>query len=122
MRKVLLVEDDNFQIIVVRHIFDKHFPAVDLRIANNGSEALAHLKETHFDLIILDLGLPDMDGTEVISHVNATSKTPIVVLTADDSEDRIREVRLLDVVEYVIKHVELNTFVTLIRSILIDFK
>ena len=51
MRKVLLVEDDNFQIIVVRHIFDKHFPAVDLRIANNGSEALAHLKETHFDLI-----------------------------------------------------------------------
>lgn len=122
MRRVLLVEDDKFQIIVVRHIFDKHFPAVDLKIAHTGGEALSHLEKDHFDLIILDLGLPDMDGADVISHVNSTSKVPIVVLTADDSEERITSIRLLDVVDYVIKHVELNTFVSLIRSILIDFK
>lgn len=122
MRKVLLVEDDNFQVIIIRHIFDKHFPAVDLKIATTGKEAIDYLSVIQFDLVLLDLGLPDMNGTDIISYINANNKVPIVVLTGDDRDEMLTKIRLIDVTDYVMKQVELETFVTLVRSILIDFK
>ncbi len=57
-----------------------------LATAESGAQALA-LIEAHLpDLIILDLGLPDMDGVEIIDHVRQWSQLPIVILSARDRE------------------------------------
>ena len=56
-----------------------------VEVARTGESAIAQA-EGHPDLIVLDLGLPDTDGLEVIRRVRARSDTPIIVLSARDSE------------------------------------
>ncbi len=55
-------------------------------VAETGSQAMTTIDSHLPDLIILDLGLPDMDGIEVINHVRTFSRLPIVVLSARDRE------------------------------------
>ena len=54
----------------------------EVEIAGTGAEALRLVAERTPDLIVLDLGLPDLEGTEVCRRVRAESKVPIVVLSA----------------------------------------
>jgi two-component system KDP operon response regulator KdpE len=58
----------------------------DVEIAGTGTHALKIVAERAPDLIVLDLGLPDLEGTEVCRRVRATSKLPIVVLSARGAE------------------------------------
>ncbi len=51
-----------------------------------GMEALVHLKQKHFDLMILDVGLPDCNGFELCKEIRTTSSIPIIFLTARDHE------------------------------------
>ena len=58
--------------------------------AGKGKEALVQSVETHPDAIILDLGLPDMDGKEVIDKIRKRTKTPIIILSVrDDPSEKI---------------------------------
>ena len=57
-----------------------------LAVAESGTQALAMIDARLPDLIILDLGLPDMDGVEIIDHVRQWSQLPIIVLSARDQE------------------------------------
>ena len=55
-----------------------------------GKEALIDSVETHPDAIILDLGLPDMDGKEIIAKIRKRTKTPIIILSVrDDPSEKI---------------------------------
>jgi len=58
----------------------------EVEIAGTGSEALRLFEARSPDLIVLDLGLPDLEGTEVCRRVRATSKIPIIVLSARGAE------------------------------------
>jgi two-component system KDP operon response regulator KdpE len=58
----------------------------DVEIAGTGTDALKIVAARAPDLIVLDLGLPDLEGTEVCRRVRATSKLPIVVLSARGAE------------------------------------
>ena len=58
----------------------------DVEIASTGTDALKIVAARAPDLIVLDLGLPDLEGTEVCRRVRATSKLPIVVLSARGAE------------------------------------
>ena len=58
----------------------------DVAIAGTGTEALRLFGEQPHDLVVLDLGLPDLEGTEVCRRIRQTSAVPIVVLSARESE------------------------------------
>jgi len=58
----------------------------DVRLAPNGMDALKLFAEATPDLVVLDLGLPDLDGTEVCRRMRAESAVPIVVLSARGAE------------------------------------
>jgi two-component system KDP operon response regulator KdpE len=62
--------------------------------ATNGKEALTESVSVHPDAIILDLGLPDMDGREVIAKVRKRTKTPIIILSVRD--DPLEKIAALD--------------------------
>ena len=54
--------------------------------AENGKSALTNIRDQHPDLVILDIGLPDMDGYEVTSHVREWSNVPIIILSVRNRE------------------------------------
>lgn len=58
----------------------------DVEVAGTGTEALTAFADRPADLIVLDLGLPDLEGTEVCRRVRARSQVPIVVLSARGAE------------------------------------
>ena len=87
-QRVLIVEDDpNLARALSINLRARDY-IVDL--ASNGASALTLVADRHPDLIILDLGLPDMDGTQVILGVRGWSRTPIIVLSArQTSQDKV---------------------------------
>jgi DNA-binding response OmpR family regulator len=71
--RILVIEDDiALQLVVGRAASRVGFDTVQ---ACDGSVALAHLESESFDLIILDIGLPGMDGRDVLQHVKTSPRT-----------------------------------------------
>jgi two-component system KDP operon response regulator KdpE len=62
----------------------------DVDLASGGREALAMAADTHPDVVLLDLGLPDLDGVAVIEGLRGWSQIPVIVLSArHDSDDKV---------------------------------
>lgn len=93
MEKILLIEDDrNISRILQLELQHKGY-RVDL--AYNGIEGLAKSRESFYNLILLDLMLPEMPGEEVCREIRKRSNVPIVVVTAKDKI--FSKVNLLDI-------------------------
>ncbi|MEI8286795.1 MAG: response regulator transcription factor [Actinomycetes bacterium] len=86
MSLVLVVDDDaSIRKTVAAGLRARHF---DVEVAPNGTEALRILQELNPAVVVLDLGLPDIDGIDVVRKVREQSRVPIIVLSADGSESR----------------------------------
>jgi len=83
MSRVLLVEDDEMLRLALRASF--HSWDFDVAEASSGEEALALGANEHVDLVILDLGLPGIDGLMTLRHLRSFTDVPVVVLTVRDS-------------------------------------
>jgi two-component system KDP operon response regulator KdpE len=82
--RILLVDDEvSIQRALVPLLRSRGF---EVGTASSGNEALTKLASTAPDLMILDLGLPDLEGTEVCRRARTVSKLPIIVLTARGSD------------------------------------
>ncbi|HXX74952.1 MAG TPA: response regulator [Nitrospiraceae bacterium] len=81
---VLVIEDEP----EIRRFLRTTLPAHGFRLyeATTGRDGLTEAKSRNPDLILLDLGLPDLDGNEVIRQVREWTATPIIVLSARDQE------------------------------------
>lgn len=81
---ILVVDDEPSILRAVRTILARH--AFQVEIAETGRQALEYYSRRRPDLILLDLGLPDMDGLEVIREIRSQANTPIVVLSVREAE------------------------------------
>jgi two-component system, OmpR family, KDP operon response regulator KdpE len=86
---VLVVDDDTQLLRALRiHLTARGY---EVHTAVNGTAALRVAGEHELDVVVLDLGLPDLDGTEVITALRAFTTVPIIVLSARaDSGDKVR--------------------------------
>ena len=79
-RKVLVVDDEKLIVKGIRFSLEQDGMEVDC--AYDGEEAVEKAKENKYDIILLDLMLPKMDGLEVCQQIREFSNVPIVMLTA----------------------------------------
>ena len=84
MTKVLIVEDEISFSDALAYLLKKE--NYEVEVAVNGTEAIASFNSFSPDLILLDLMIPEVSGTEVCRVIRATSQVPIIMLTAKDSE------------------------------------
>lgn len=115
-RKVLIVDDEES----VRELIELYLKKEGFKVlhAKDGKEALRVNGEHHPDLIILDLMLPGLDGWEVCRQIRATSKVPIIMLTARAEEvDRIVGLEL-GADDYVVKPFSPREMVARVKAIL----
>ena len=71
--------------------------------ASNGSDALRKIANENIDLILLDLGLPDIDGTDIIRKLREFSEMPIIVVSARDKDQEKADVLDLGADDYLTK-------------------
>lgn len=115
--RVLLVEDDPMIGEAVQAALKDASYAVDW--IKDGLSALSTLASQHYDLVLLDLGLPGKDGLEVLSRIRAQANAvPLLIITARDGlEDRLRG---LDggADDYVLKPFEMTELLARMRAVL----
>ena len=101
---VLVVEDDvTIQELLVRRLKKEGYATTE---ASNGLEALRKLKEREFDLVLLDIMMPEIDGFEVLRRIRGSSETkdlPVIMITALNSVDSVKECMQSGVDEYIVK-------------------
>ena len=114
MTRILVVDDDKQLLRAMR--INLTARGYDVVLAPDGATALAAATKQPPDLVIVDLGLPDMDGTEVIKGVRGWTSTPIIVLSAWGQE--AQKVAALDAGadDYVTKPFGMNELLARLRA------
>jgi two-component system KDP operon response regulator KdpE len=93
--KVLVVDDERDVVDSVALGFGLQWRDTDVVGAATGEEALDAIERDRPDIVLLDVGLPDVDGFEVLRRIRAFSDVPVVMLTArDDAMDKVRGLEL----------------------------
>lgn len=116
MSAIFVVEDDQrIRSTVVRELSDRGH---SVRAAGTAMEALREVVDWAPEVVVLDLGLPDVDGSELLKMLRAVSAVPVVVATARDDESEI--VRLLDAGadDYIVKPYSVDHLEARVRAVL----
>lgn len=111
MINVLVVEDDPMVAQLHEHYLSqiKGFQLQD--IANNGDVALRLLNYKKYDLLILDLFMPTMDGLQLLAKVRENSyDVDVIIISAANDKDKIKQALRLGAVDYIIKPFEFERF------------
>jgi DNA-binding response OmpR family regulator len=116
MPKVLIVEDDPaIRTAVIRALTDKGYAVAAAHTAMSGLQLAV---SEHPDVVVLDLGLPDLDGREVLRMLRAVSSVPIIVATARGTEADIVHALDAGADDYVVKPFGARQLDARIRAVL----
>jgi two-component system KDP operon response regulator KdpE len=114
--KVLIIEDDNAIVNFVRLAFKMRWPEAELLSAGLGEEGLDLIESEKPDLVILDLGLPDIDGFEVLRQIRLFSSVPVVILTVSGEEADMVKGLELGADDYIVKPFRQLEFLARLKS------
>ena len=116
MSRILIVEDEESFSDPLSYLLEKE--GFEVTVAADGNEALSVFERDSADLILLDLMLPGMSGTEVCRQVRQRSNVPVIMLTAKDSEiDKVVGLEL-GADDYVTKPYSSRELIARIRAVL----
>ncbi len=116
--KLLIVDDAPEVVESVQLNFMILWPEAELSSASDGETALRMLQQCAFDLVLLDIGLPDGDGFEVLRRLRERSNVPVVMLTArDGTDEKIRGLQL-GADDYVTKPFNHRELIERVRAVL----
>ena len=114
--RILIVEDDALLVKFLRATLIASGFTVD--VAPDGPAAVSYLSTHAVDLILLDLGLPDIDGMDVLRQVRAWSNVPILVLSARDQQDEKVQALDLGADDYLTKPFGVPELMARVRAVL----
>lgn len=104
MTKIAIIEDD----ALINQMYRMKFEAAgfDVEVAVNGSHGVALVKEFHPDIILLDIGMPEMKGDEALALIRKDPKSkdiPVIILTNLGEEESPKNLRELGIHSYIVK-------------------
>ncbi len=101
-KRILSIDDEPMNNKIVARIM-KDEPRYEIVSATSGMQALELLEEQCFDLILLDMMMPEMDGLETLKRIRQKSQIPVVIMTADKTLDTSVEFAKFDCDDYLTK-------------------
>lgn len=116
MEKILLVEDDKSLSMGLVYSFNKEGYKIDH--AESVAEAKKYLDDMDYDLLVLDVGLPDGDGYGLCAYVREFSEVPVIFLTARDDEEDLIKGFDFGADDYMTKPFSLKELMVRVKSIL----
>lgn len=114
---ILIVDDDTALRYTLLVIFQK--AGYSVSTAMGGLDALNQFSNAKYDLVILDISMPDLDGLSVLSEMKGISpKTPVMLLTAYPSSETMEVARVKGACQYLIKPVDPQYVLEVVKNIL----
>ena len=89
MNRILIIDDDKELCVLIKQsVLSEN---IEADFCNNGREGLQKLKEAEYQLVILDIMMPGIDGFEVLGEIRKESRLPILMFTSkNDSVSKVR--------------------------------
>lgn len=116
MNKVLIIDDDReLCALIKRSVLSEN---IEADFCNTGKEGLAKLKEKEYQLVILDVMMPGMDGFETLERIRKESSLPILMFTSkNDSASKVRGLRM-GADDYLTKPFDMDELIARIVSLI----
>lgn len=114
---ILVVEDDKASQSLIKKILENR--GYEIAMAQDGIEAITLLSQEHYDVIVSDVNMPNLDGFKLLEIMNQKGiETPVIFLTArTDLDDQIRGIEL-GAVDYITKPIEKERLLTKIQALI----
>jgi len=115
-KRILLVDDDVRNVFALSSVLEGY--RMDVTFAENGREAIELLQQDDFDLVLMDMMMPEMDGYEamrIIRQIPAYEKLPIIALTAKAMKDDRAKCIEAGASDYVKKPIQTDQLLSLMR-------
>lgn len=117
MRKRILIIEDEIAISQLLKIYlEKNLFLADTN--GNGKTGLIKAINDHYDLIILDISLPGMDGLHILKKLREFKATPVIMISAQDDENVIRFFLKSGANDFVVKPFSCNSIVQKVKKLL----
>ncbi|WP_299780239.1 response regulator [uncultured Formosa sp.] len=115
-KKILVVDDNNINLLVTKRTLETH--GIFVEIAKNGLESIDKVKQTDYDIVLMDVNMPIMNGIEATKEINKLNiNTPIIIaltaVTQDEQENRFEDAQFDDVI---VKPYKMNDFLKTLAS------
>ena len=120
---VLYIEDSLESLALVEQILTSFRPNIQFQAAASGAKGLEKALKSNFDLILLDINLPDIDGITILDRLRdhqSTSMTPAIAISAIAGSDHINDALLSGFKYYLTKPIDINQLLLIIDEILLD--
>ena len=114
---ILVVEDDKASQSLIKKILENR--GYEIAIAQDGIDAITLLSQEHYDIIVSDVNMPNLDGFKLLEIINQKGiEIPVIFLTArTDLDDQMRGIEL-GAVDYITKPIEKERLLTKIQALI----
>lgn len=118
MKKILIVDDEMFNRDLIVKVLSKE--GMEVHEATNGEEALTQIVEEDFDLVLMDLMMPVMNGFEAIEAIRTRlhQQIPIITISALDDRGSIERAKKLGADDFLTKPYDLATMLKIVKGAL----
>ena len=119
---ILAVEDDYLNMILLTDVLSVYSDKIRIDKAENGRKALQMLKQNSYDLIIMDIRMPELDGYETTKHIRnkfkrPKSETPILGLSAHAFKEEVEKGKLMGMNDFLSKPIEPDKLIEKIKKL-----
>ena len=117
--RILIVDDEKW-VREIFHDFCEVTDAFDIDLAADGAEAIKKASQNNYDLITLDLIMPEISGLEALTQIKKTSpQVPVMIITGNATDKLINEAGIMGACKVMYKPVRLEDFITELTSTLV---
>lgn len=123
VQKVLYVEDNPLNMALMHHLFKKNLPAVLLLKADTGTQGIEIAEKQQPDLILMDIGLPDLNGYEILEILQrnpVTRHIPVLAVSAFAERTDLAAAQQMPFAGYVTKPIRARSFTETVQRLLAD--
>ncbi|MBO8431108.1 response regulator transcription factor [Spirochaetes bacterium] len=116
--RILLVEDHKLMRVGLKSLFEEHKELEVISEAQSGKEAIENYKISHPDVVLMDIGLPDISGIEATKRIiENSSSAKIIILTSHLSEQEVIDSLHAGACAYVMKDINIEILKMIIRTV-----
>jgi len=114
MARILVVDDESSIRRTLKDIleFEKH----QVEVASNGQEALDFINDEDFDVVLLDIKMPEMDGMEVLERITKMKDIPVVMISGHGNIETAVEAIRKGAYDFIVKPPDLNRLLVIVRN------
>lgn len=115
--RILHVDDEADQLIILKQSIKKVDPSVQIKSVRSPEKAIRLLQEEHYDCIISDYRMPEMNGIELARKIREISDIPFIIYTAWGSEELAKSISLAGIDGYFQKKLDKSHYLTIVKQI-----